>query len=769
MKLRKTILVVVGCLLLTFCGQVPIQPTNNSNVGVVSTNDDIHIGNLAQSNNFAGLKDFLDRKKGRGARLSSWEQMWLCEALYALKIYDRLFSELSVLQEKIDAGEDKYYRMDIAVTPILLRARAKLDLGNFDDAITDASWAYTMLHQNGRDKQYFYRYHLIHLLTTRGIAFALTGSIQKAEQDAQAISHVSLANSNIGPEKFIGISKIYLAAGNYSKALASINNPNAKVPPSLQMHYDSDFQDVPKYFIRAKCLYELERLSEAASGYDSLLDHPRITELGGMHWVILLDRARIAKLQNNPDRAVELLVRASELIERQRATIDTDTGRIGFVGDKQSIYHELTDLLLQKGMTDQAFETVERAKARALVDLLASQKTFTHRESSSGNANALVNQLQKLEAAPLPSEQTAQSKHRGVMVKLKKSLSNMDPELASLVSVSNTPVKKIQEFLHPEETLIEYYTSEENLFIFVLNQQGIRGIKNPLNDLAQNIAHFRKSLVIPDAPEHLQWSRKLYSQLIEPVSNFISGKRLTVVPHGQLHYLPFSALNDGKEYLVKRYEVRSLPSATVLRYLRKKSLSSNAPVLILGNPDLQDPRYDLKFSQEEVVSISEQFPNSTVLLRGDATESYIKQKGAKFNILHFASHGTFNDEKPLESALLLAPDNQNDGLLTVGELFGLQFDADLVTLSACDTGLGQIAGGDDVVGFTRGFFYAGTSTIVSSLWKVDDQATKELMVQFYEKIPHEGMLPALRMAQLHIMDHYPHPYYWAPFSLIGVP
>ncbi len=756
--------------MLISCGPQSLQHHNVSGSGSgMPSNDDLHIGVLAQSNNFKELVNFLDRKKGRGVRLTAWEQMWLCESLYALKIYDRLFTELTVLEEKIGAGDSKHHGKDIAVTPIMIGARAKLDLGNFSDALNDANRGYALLHREGRNNQSFYRYQLIHLLTSRGIAFALTGNIPKAEQDAGEISHVSIANSVIGPEKYIGISKIYLSARNYAKALAAIDNPNAKVDQDEVLRYDASFQDVPKYFIRTKCLYEIGRLSEAALGYDKLLNHPRIEELGGMHWVILHDRARIARHQNDPDLAIEILIKAMDVIERQRSTIDTDTGRIGFVGDKQTIYQELTELFLQKGLTEQAFETVERAKARSLVDLLASQKTFAARTTNSENANAIIHRLQKLEATPLPGEKTSQRKHRGIIVNLNNSLSNIDPELASLVSVNKTPVAAIQALIKNDETLIEYYTSERDLIVFILDQKNIQAIKTPLNDLYRNISLFRKSLVTPDSSEYLRWSYKLYSQLIEPAGDFISGRQLTIVPHGRLHYLPFSALNDGGGYLIQRYETRILPSATVLIYLKEREISNDARALILGNPDLKNPEYDLVFTQHEAVSISKKFQNPTVLLRTDATETYIKQNAAKYNILHFASHGAFNDGKPLESALLLAPDNQNDGVLTVGELYSLKFNAGLVTLSACETGLGKIAGGDDVVGFTRGFFYAGASTIVTSLWKVDDKATKDLMVKFYENIPQKGMLHALRTAQLHIKNQYHHPYYWAPFSLAGVP
>ena len=135
--------------------------------------------------------------------------------------------------------------------------------------------------------------------------------------------------------------------------------------------------------------------------------------------------------------------------------------------------------------------------------------------------------------------------------------------------------------------------------------------------------------------------------------------------------------------------------------------------------------------------------------------------------LHFATHGIFDEFSPLASGLLLASDESNDGILTVGELYDLELNAELVTLSACETALGSVANGDDVVGFTRGFLYAGTNSIVSSLWKVDDAATSQLMQLFYKNMKNTTKRSSLRSAQLTIKKNYKHPYYWAAFQLTG--
>ena len=168
-----------------------------------------------------------------------------------------------------------------------------------------------------------------------------------------------------------------------------------------------------------------------------------------------------------------------------------------------------------------------------------------------------------------------------------------------------------------------------------------------------------------------------------------------------------------------------------------------------------------------MLAIVQKMPESRALVRKEATESAFRQYAAGFGYLHFATHGEFDGDTPLRSALRLAKDERSDGLLTVDKLYSTRIDADMVTLSACETGLGKVASGDDVVGLTRGFLYAGASTIVASLWKVDDRATAVLMTRFYDELKSGDKREALRTAQLATRTQFPHPFFWAAFQLTG--
>lgn len=154
-----------------------------------------------------------------------------------------------------------------------------------------------------------------------------------------------------------------------------------------------------------------------------------------------------------------------------------------------------------------------------------------------------------------------------------------------------------------------------------------------------------------------------------------------------------------------------------------------------------------------------------------ATETTAKLRASDFNLIQFATHGEFNERQPMQSGLLLTRDNANDGYLQVHEVFEMDLkNANLVTLSACETALSKIEGGDDLVGLSRGFIYAGTPSILATLWKVDDASTSKLMEIFYRNWK-SGMskAEALREAQEAVrrMKGYEHPYYWAPFIMIG--
>jgi len=295
----------------------------------------------------------------------------------------------------------------------------------------------------------------------------------------------------------------------------------------------------------------------------------------------------------------------------------------------------------------------------------------------------------------------------------------------------------------------------------------------------------------------------LYKQLIEPLVPHIKGKELIIVPHDVLHYLPFHALvgPDGR-YLIEKYPVYYLSSASLLQFVQEKRKAGGEKVLAFGNPDLGDPEKNLEYAELEAEEVKAVYPESTVYVKKEASEEKSKSLSPKYDVLHFATHAQLNEDDPLSSAILLVKGGKEDGRLEVREIFGMDLKANLVVLSGCDTALGKLSTGDELVGLTRAFIYAGTPSVVASLWSVDDSSTAQLMASFYRNLKTMSKAEALRQAQLELIrgegrsDLYAkrgvggigklgetpeaqpgsqgssslstsHPYFWAPFILVG--
>jgi CHAT domain-containing protein len=229
-------------------------------------------------------------------------------------------------------------------------------------------------------------------------------------------------------------------------------------------------------------------------------------------------------------------------------------------------------------------------------------------------------------------------------------------------------------------------------------------------------------------------------------------------------------LHDGEGYLVEDYAIAYLPSASVLQYVLDNVPSEAAgDLLALANPEVEGAPY-LNHAVAEAEAVAALFDVQPII-GSDATESLLLAQAPQAGRVHVAAHGEFKPTAPQFSRIYLAPDDENDGYLEVREVFNLELpQTDLVTLSACETQMGELSGGDELVGLSRAFIYAGTPSLVASLWKVDDASTQFLMERFYGYLKDgKGKGSALRQAQLDTLgrDEWASPYYWAAFTLIG--
>jgi len=546
----------------------------------------------------------------------------------------------------------------------------------------------------------------------------------------------------------------------------------------LQTFQDTMFaHQLQPTIIKARSELELGHYAEAAIDFDTILSTRLIAGIPGMHYPVLHDTGRVAEALGDDESAKEYYLEAIDVIENSRSSIKSDASKIAYVGNKQAVYESLVAILFKHDNISEAFEAAESAKARALVDLLASKGLddplkvdLDHNISESAKELNLIQS--RMNQKGIAETQNTRGADRSLLIETREKLSKDAPEYASLVMVESDGASDIQNQLADGDLLLEYYGNQDTLFIFALTNKHITAARISAVELEQSIGLFRKSLIDVNSDNYKIQGRKIYDRLIKPVqAEFDRAMSVSIVPHGALHYLPFDALYTGSNFVIDTRPVRILPSASVLKFLNNSrsdnSRSDNTAMLLLGNPDLEDRQLDLAGAQAEAIAIANAASNAKLLLRGDATETAVKREGRAYKYLHFASHGVFDEKQPLNSSLLLSKDAENDGRLTVSELYGLKLNADLVTLSACETALGEVANGDDVIGFTRGFLYAGANSIVSSLWQVDDEATSQLMQHFYGNLNSMDKRAALTRAQLSVKENYPHPFYWGAFQLTG--
>lgn len=721
----------------------------------------------------------------------------LCSGYARTKNYEKLFACADRLEKRMISGDNKIRLLSTRMGefsdagvggafsngvpyPSMLRAEAFIDLGDYSHALTEASKAVELCDQVQSTILGYEREEcFITALGLEGIAASLHTDRTVASRVTKQLSALSLGIFQYPMKsqmRELALAKIYVSLGNYQEALLHLADKwgglralgRALRGSGQKSSNMFAFHELPLHYLQGKCQLELNMVTEAKATFEGLLANPQINQNGEIYWMLLFDRGRIAEREGKFAEAIEYYRKAVEVIERQRSTINTESSKIGFVGDKQTAYASLIRLLVVKGEAATAFEYVERAKARALVDILAAKQDFAIASGDPVKVKELLARANQAEAEDRTQDASSdKSRTRHAVRSAQQQLSAESPELASLVSVTSLTSAEVQSLIPPDEALIEYYQNGSDLMAFIVSNNKLTHVRLDGSGLLDTVRQFREQLEDVGRDGYLPSAKKLYDQLVRPLAGQLSTNKLVIVAHGPLHYLPFNALHDDHSFLIERYSLRMLPSASVIKYIRSQPITKPGEILALGNPDLGDPKMDLTNAQAEALAVAKGRVQSKVLLRKEANETAFRQYGESFRYIHFATHGEFNPEAPLKSALLLAKDAYSDGLLTVDKLYSMKLDADLVTLSACETGIGKIANGDDVVGLSRGFLYAGSRSIVASLWKVDDQATSYLMTRFYDQLKRVDKREALRQAQRDSMKQHPHPFFWAAFQLTG--
>ena len=499
-------------------------------------------------------------------------------------------------------------------------------------------------------------------------------------------------------------------------------------------------------------------------------------------WRMCYEIGRALSSEKQYPEARKYLARAIDALELTRSKLREDSIKKMFASSVQDVYAEMITLLFEMKRFEEGFDYLERAKARAFLDMLAGRSLeakklvdplLVKREKEiQKKIDKVVRVLRTIRG---PERKQAYKEYKKLQKERKnvlEAIKSQSLEFATTTTITTVPVKKIAARLEKGTALISYFLDKKRSLAWIVNQGIVSAVSLDVGsgELGEMVADYREAIASQQDKLVDDLGEKLSGRLIRPLQDKISGAdKLYIVPSKAFHYLPFSSLPLTQDrFLVQDYTISILPNASSLFFLDKDVTQDKETILAVGNPEREQKGLELKFAEIEVKSISKDFSDRSIFTGKDARESVIKEKDLiNTGIIHVAAHGKYNSRYPLKSALLFARDHKNDGNLETFEIFSLNLNPRLVVLSACESGIGKVEGGDEVQSLNRAFLYAGAGGVLASLWNVSDQSTYKLMEHFYEGLNTKPAADALKEAQIRLMKEYPSPFYWAPFYLTG--
>lgn len=456
-------------------------------------------------------------------------------------------------------------------------------------------------------------------------------------------------------------------------------------------------------------LTQIARVYEHRSGIAGVL-----TEAEQLDFYVRLGQAYEAV--GEAAKAIVQYRKAIDIVERQRVTIRSEVGRISFVADKEAPYARLIPLLVRRGEAAAAFDVTERARSRAFVELLGGGAVRLAATDDRLRYETIVRQQMELDVLaqannlPRPLAEQVYRAERGVDVS--PPLAPISLEFESLATVHVARLDELAAVLGQEAALVAFFVGPDETSVLLVQDGTVSAWNRPLgrdalHRLVEQIrASIGKGVVAPPGlaakAELDALTAHVYRTVLAPAFTRLTKRVVYIAPHGPLHYLPFAAISDGREHLIDRYTLLTTPSATVLTYLAKKPKTAPATTVVFANPDVGDPALDLPDADREGAMVQARRTDTILFRRSEATRRRLQEWAPKAGILHVAAHARLDVRRPLESAVLLAGEASLDGRLTAGEVFGLTLPSTLVVLSACETGLGSLASGDELIGLTRG-------------------------------------------------------------------
>jgi CHAT domain-containing protein/tetratricopeptide (TPR) repeat protein len=598
---------------------------------------------------------------------------------------------------------------------------------------------------------------------------------------------------------------VYAGAKDYAKALEHLESAGQL---ALGRKY---------YRILAQAMLELARiyleqgdLTRAEQRLTFGLDASRRV---GDKYFLPRDLSTLAELKlkrGQVEEADALYEEATDVVEGLLVNAPGAFARSFMVGAMSEIYLGHFRLAVHKKDAPLGFRALERVRGRTATDFLRSRPVDTNQSPPA--QSPVEREIVQLQIRLLRAETPAE--RRALLDQLYTAEAKLAPIIGERSSLKRrvlgepASLEKLQASLRSDELILEYVLDEPNSFCLAVGQQSsiifiLPAGRKRIEDLVRGFLTEVKSKK-PGTKE----ARELYSLLLEPVSDHRGKARLVIVPDGEMHLLPFDSLQDARgQYVLYSHTVTYAPSGSALYFLREARSSTRPSLAFLGVGDVAYDQlaaspleagkqssgstergnsrglYDLqgaKFprlpgTKQEVVNSSRLFGNtSKMLLDEQATEAAFKSLPlADFAVLHLAAHGVADTRFPDRAALVLGPDpsGSEDGLLQAREISVLTLNAELTTLTACDTGVGRLQGQEGIANLVRAFLLAGSRTVVASLWSADDTFTAALVKQFYMNLKKgQDKGSALRQAKIELLKKYGDqalPYYWAGFVMVG--
>lgn len=536
--------------------------------------------------------------------------------------------------------------------------------------------------------------------------------------------------------------------------------------------------------------HDLDAARSAALDALKIARHNRVPWLSYSSHLLL---GRAAQAQNQLRPAIRRYGAAARTIERLQRGL-TITLRPGFLENKQDALHNLIALYLDSGQPAAALETLERAKSQALLNHLMNRQHLRWLRNDA-RSQPLIEELEQLrvdhhgyyQLAFNPALRQGQTPNRAQQEQARRDLERCEKRMRAiteqlylqnggdhLLAARPPTLDGIRQHLGDDCVLVEFYDDSRQLWAFVVDANGESVTPLPLSprDLNQAVQQFQfditcalklcahKGPFSAEAAHLTPVTQKrlagLYAALVAPLADRLRGRRrLIVVPYGALHYLPFHLLFDGERYLIDSHEIVVMPTAGMLMLSPPRRVPG---ALILGHPwDGRLPQAAAEAGEVQRILSGDSYWD------GAARRDHLLAQPRQ--VLHIAAHGEYRMDEPDLSYIELA-----DGQLYTDDLLQHDLSYELVTLSACETGRAKVVSGDELIGLGRGFLYAGAGALITSLWRIDDQITVQMMQRLYQALQAgASKASALRDAQRTFLAENPqlHPAFWGAFQLIG--